>query len=182
MSTQIRGLSGTINPNIRPGMRPSASVTARIYRMILGMHGIGDITVKVTASGIEIGSRRRRRNQEESKVIQIPSDFGIKSIVGQTVTLYSGRIWIGKDEMAAAETPLTLNTDSYVGWEHPYGGSGLTIKSFGSTFNQDDGYLRKVLYHFAYTAPVAPATVGSIRLDRGCALSEAYPANWGKYT
>jgi hypothetical protein len=114
--------------------------------------------------------------------------FGIKSISGATVTIYAGKIWIGKTEKVAAETPLTLNTDSYVGWEYAFGegleyeiGGSLTIKNFGSTFTQDDGFIRKPLYLFTYTAPVAPATVGSIKLNSGCHMCDVYPANWGVY-
>jgi hypothetical protein len=106
--------------------------------------------------------------------------FGIKSILANTVTIYAGKIWIGKTEKVAAETPLTLNTDSYVGWEYAFGG-GLTIKNFGSTFTQDDGFIRKPLFYFLYTAPVAPATTGSVKLDTGCHMCDVYPANWGSY-
>ena len=109
-----------------------------------------------------------------------PEAFGIKSIVDDTVTIYAGKIWIGKDEKAAGDTALTLNTDSFVGWEYAFGG-GLTIKNFGSTFAQDDGYIRKPLFYFTYTAPVSPATVGSIAVSTGLHRCDVFPANWGSY-
>jgi hypothetical protein len=96
------------------------------------------------------------------------------------VSIYGGHIWIGKTEFFADDTDLSLNTDSFVGWEYAFGG-GLTIKNFGSTFSQDDGYIRKPLFFFTYTAPVAPATVGSVTLNRGCHMCEVFPANWGSY-
>lgn len=108
------------------------------------------------------------------------AEFGIKEISGATVTIFGGSIYVGETEVTAGDTPLTLNTDSFVGWEYSFGG-GLVIKSFGSTFAQDSGYIRRKLYFFSYTAPVAPAEIGSIALVRGCPFAEVYPANWGRY-
>jgi hypothetical protein len=101
-------------------------------------------------------------------------EFGIKSISGAVVTIYAGRIWIGETELAAAETPLTLNTNSFVGWEHVFASGTLTIKNFGTTFTQIAGAVRKPLYYFTYSA-------GTVTRDRGLHLCDVFPANWGSY-
>lgn len=168
MSTN-RGI-GLVDPVIRPGRNPSASRMETSDRLVRNIVGVGSTRVSYRNGKIAITGGAQA----------IKEMFGIKSISGATVTIYAGKIWIGKTEQAAAETPLTLNTDSYVGWEYAFGG-GLTIKNFGSTFVQDDGYIRKPLYLFTYTAPVAPATVGSISLSTGCHMCEVFPANWGSY-
>lgn len=168
--SQNRGMPSIVDPIFREGEAPSAKrleTTDRLARNVIG-------------SGSTRVSYRNGQIVVKGGDPSIKEMFGLKSIKADTVTIYGGKIWIGKNEYAAADTPLTLNTDSWVGWEYAFGG-GLTIKNFGSTFVQDDGYIRKPLFYFIYTAPVAPATTGSLKLETGCHMCEVFPANWGSY-
>ena len=71
------------------------------------------------------------------EVVEVPTEFEIKTIAGYTVTIYGGIFTIGKTDFTIADTPLTITTDCTIGIEYTFGG-GAAIVNFGSSYAQDD--------------------------------------------
>lgn len=133
-----------------------------------------------TGSGVSLKAINTKTAPNPT-TIKTPEDFGIKSILKNVVTIYAGKIWLGVTEYSATDSPFTITSDCYIGWEFTMSTKAFSIVNFGSTVVQDLDHIRKPLYHFTYTAPTPPATVGTVRLDRLCSKSEVIAGEWGAY-
>jgi hypothetical protein len=105
-------------------------------------------------------------------------EFVEKQISGTDVTIYGGKIVIGKTPYTCGETTVSLNTDSYVGWEFDWAAKTLSIVNFGSTMVYDDAFLRKELYYYTYT-PASGSIAAYVTRERKCNV-EYFPGNFGE--
>ena len=162
------------------GLAGAVTAINNIIDAINRLTPIESPTVKPSFTSSGVSYRAIVPNVSPAIDKSIPTMFGIKSIQGNIVIINGGKIWVGKTEKAVDQAYITINTDSYVGYEYSYSSGGLSIVNFGSTFATDDGFIRKPLYHFKYTENTVNGVINkSVSLDNDCTLCDCYPANFG---
>lgn len=91
------------------------------------------------------------------------------------INVPSGDKYINQTTNAPYFEQLSITEDdSYVGWEYNIVSKTLSIKNFGSTFAQEDGYIRQKLYLFGVSK-----SGNTLYLKRTTFLSGNFPANYG---
>jgi len=101
------------------------------------------------------------------------TDFDIKEILNNTITLYGGSIVIGYTETTCPDTSLTITTPTAtIGWQYEYATGIFSITNFGSTFSLDSSFIRRKLY--------AVKKVGDNVFITRNYKPEVYPSNFGR--
>jgi len=109
----------------------------------------------------------------QAEVEEIPEEFTITEITGDSVTIAGGVYTIGETDFTIADKTFTITNNCILGIEYTFSEQSIDLINFGSTYAQDTDHIRKRLYEITYASNTAS-------IETKC-NHVIHPANWSNY-